>query len=41
MKQFDEISLASSNQYKGLKKAKKIAKYRRETSSLPKYIRDN
>ena len=40
-KQFDQVSLAASNQYKGLKKAKKVAKYRKETSSLPRYIRDN
>lgn len=42
-KLFDEVSVATSNQYKGLKnqKAKKVAKYRRETSSLPRYIKDN
>jgi hypothetical protein len=35
-KQFDSVS---ENQYKGLKKAKKASKFRKDTQSLPKYVR--
>lgn len=37
-KNFDSLS---ENQYKGLKKAQKTAKFRKDTQSLPKYVRQN
>ena len=41
MREIDRMSKAPGDVYKGLKKAKKLAKKQRDTTSLPKHIRDN
>ena len=40
-REIDRLSKAPGEVYKGLKKAKKLAKKQRDTTSLPKHIREN
>ena len=40
-REMDRLSKAPGDAYKGLKKAKKLAKKQRDTTSLPKHIMDN
>lgn len=40
-REIDRLSKAPGDVYKGLKKAKKLAKKQRDTTSLPKHIREN
>jgi hypothetical protein len=41
VKQAELMSQVGANSYHGLKKARKLAKKKRDTHSLPKFIRDN
>ena len=40
-KEWDQLSKAPSNVYKGFEKKKKLAKKQRDTNSLPKHVREN
>ena len=40
-REIDRLSKAPADAYKGLKKAKKLARKQRDTTSLPKHIMEN
>jgi len=40
-REVDRLSKAPGDAYRGLKKAKKLARKQRDTTSLPKHIREN